>query len=179
MRNIRWLAWFNFILISLMALAVAACHQSPPMSVSECHDLTPYQKSVVSDLRHSGVQVVKQGAVLQIVIPTDKFFRSQTTKLRRSRVEAIESVAALVKSYIASYRHPRIRVSGYTDTVFSRASRIELSAQYAKVVAAYLWNNGVPERWVRVKGYGARYPIATNRTPVGAAFNRRVVVRIN
>ena len=166
----------KLLVISLASFTVTACHR--PLGTAY-HKFTPYQKSLVSELRRSDVQVIKQAEVLQIVIPTDKFFRSQATQLRRSRVEAVERIASLVKSYIATYKHPRIRVSGYTDTVFPRASRRELSRRYAKVIAAYLWNNGVPEKWVHIKGYGARYPIATNRTPAGAAFNRRVVVRVN
>lgn len=162
----------GMVLLSLGFFAVTVCYGAP------YHAWTPYQKKLVSKLRHSHVQVIKQAEVLKIVIPTDRFFRSQTTRLRRSCLESMGKIVSLMKSYTAAYKHPRIRVSGYTDTVFSPKRRQKLSTGYAKTIAAYLWNNGVPERWIRVKGYGARHPIASNRTPAGAAFNRRVVIRI-
>ena len=173
----RQLKLLGIALVALLSFTLTACHKPPPPPA--LYALTPYQKNLVSGLRHSGVRVIKQGEVLQIIIPTDRFFRSQTTRLRRNRVNAVNRIAALVKSYTASYRRPRVRVSGYTDTVFARRSRHELSRQYAKVIAAYLWNNGVPQKWVRVRGHGALHPIAPNTTVRGAAYNRRVMIQIN
>ena len=175
----RHLKLLSVALIASLFLTLTACHKPPRPPSGPYRPLTPYQKSLVSQLRSSGVQVVKWGEVLQIVLPTDRFFKPQTTQLRRHRVGTIERVASLVKSYIAPYRHPRISVLGYTDKVYSRSVRRGLSAQYARVIASYLWNNGVPQRWVHVVGHGASGAIASNRTSRAAAYNRRVVIRIN
>jgi outer membrane protein OmpA-like peptidoglycan-associated protein len=165
------------LLAIVISFSVSACKSS--LDSIAYHPFTPYQKSLVKQLRKSGVQVIKQAEVLQLVIPTDAFFYPQTTQLRRRRIDMIGVAASLVKSYIAYYKAPRMYVSGYTDGVFPRTTRRVLSEMYAKVIAAQLWENGVPQKNMRVKGYGARYPIGDNQTAAGSAYNRRVVIRIN
>jgi len=169
---------FGISLIVSVLLTVTAC-QKTPVLVGPYHPFTPYQMSLVKQLRKAGVPVIKQAEVLQIVLPTDKFFRFQTTRIRQSQVYYVGLVRSLVTSYISYYKRPHIRVSGYTDTVFSKMTRKGLSYQYAKVIAVDLWHGSIPQRWIVIKGYGARYPIGDNKTVVGAAYNRRVVVRVN
>lgn len=164
----------------ISALVLTACHKPPPPAQPMVpHPLTPYQRGLVSQIRASGAQVIKQGEVLQIVMPTDRFFRRGTTRLKGNKIYAVKRVATLVKSYIAPYRSPRVYVTGYTDMVFARKTRKQISTRYAHEVAAYLWNRGVSQRYVRVSGAGGSSPIASNRTPKGSAYNRRVVIRIN
>lgn len=173
-RNVRR-AILNLVVVA-SALVLTACHKppSPPQGV---HPLTPYQRKLVSEIRSSGAKVIKQAGVLQIVLPTDRFFRRGTTQLKSHKRYAVSRVATLVKNYSASYAHPRITVTGYTDQVFARKTQKKLSLQYAREIAAYLWHRGVSG--VRVYGAGAGSPIASNRTVRGAAYNRRVVVQVS
>jgi len=166
------------LLILVSVIILTACHKPPPAATGP-HPLTPYQQSLVSEIRASGAQVIKQGERLQIVMPTDRFFRLQTVHLRRHKMPTMDRIATLVRSYASFYRKPRILVAGYTDTVFDRQTRKVLSLQYARIVASYLWGRGVPHRLARVRGYAARQPIASNKTVKGSAYNRRVVIRIN
>lgn len=170
-----------FVLIILLdgVFGLVACHKTSMHVSTGPHPLTPYQRQLVSEIRSSGAYVVKQAEVMQIIIPIDRFFRSQSTNLKSSRLGAINRIATLVKSYASYYRHPRILVSGYTDMVFARERRKQLSKEYALEVAAYLWNKSVSRRWVSVRGYGAKHPIASQRTVRGGAYNRRVVIRIS
>ena len=167
--------------VVFFVLIITACNKlpSPSMSNAQPHPLTPYQHSLVTQARASGAKVIKQADVLHIVLPTDTFFRRNTTRIKRHKLEALNSITLLVKSYVAPYRHPRITITGYTDTVFARMTRQKLSTEYAKEIAAYLWHQGIAQRWLRVRGAGAASPIASNRTPYGSAYNRRVVIRIN
>lgn len=170
-----------FVLVTLLtATVLVSCHQPPPKAPETGpHPLTPYQRSLVSEIRSSGAWVVKQGEVLQIGLPTDTFFRENTTNLKSNKLGAIDRVATLVKSYASYYKRPRISVSGYTDTTFSQQTRRRVSLLYAREVAAYLWNKGVSKNWVSVRGYGSKSPIASNQTPKGSAYNRRVVIRVS
>lgn len=167
-------------LLVLGVLVLPACHKAPPPELPTVpHPLTPYQHSLVSGLRASGVSVIKQGEILQIVLPTDRFFRPGTTRLKRHKHSILREVAILVGSYVAVYRQPRITITGYTDTVFGPVTRQTLSLQYAREITENLWRYGLPRRGVRVRGVGAASPIANNETVRGAAYNRRVVVQIN
>ena len=169
------------LVVIVSTFIIAACHK-PPLPSSSFkgpHPLTPYQHHLVAQVRSSGARVIKQGRVLQIILPTDTFFRKNTTRLKRHKLYALDRVATLIKSYITPYRHPRITVTGYTDHIFNRTKRQKLSLNYAKEIVAYLWHRGVSQRNVRVRGMGATCPIASNRTAKGAADNRRIVIRIN
>lgn len=172
---------FLSLVLVASALLLTACHKPtiPAPNADGTHPLTPYQQSLVRQIRRAGGVVIKRAEVLQIILPTDRFFRQGTTRLRTQMTYTVNKVAILVKSYVAPYAHPRIRVTGYTDNVYSRQRQLRVSKAYAREIAAYLWSKGVSERLVLVRGYGSKQPIASNRTPRGAAYNRRVVIRIN
>jgi len=168
-------------------LGLVACSQQapPPFSFSQVppaslpYKLSSYQEHLIAQIDSGGGKVIRQGGRLQIILPTDLFFRPQTTTLKQSKVLTVNRVALLVKDYVAAYPSPRVKVSGYTDEVFGPEKRLELSQQYALVIASYLWNKEIPRQDLLIKGYGAQHPIAGQRPPRSAAFNRRVVVQVN
>ncbi len=173
---------FQSIILGLAVVITAmltACHNKLPPVPTTPHPLTSYQLSLVSQIRKLGAQVIKQGEVLQIILPTDTFFQANTVHLKSQKQYAIGQVAALVKSYTTPYAQPQITITGYTDQVFARKTRRQLSMQYAQEVTAYLWHHGVSSRRLRVRGVGAALPIANNQTVRGSAYNRRVVIKIN
>ncbi|NJK83346.1 MAG: hypothetical protein HC912_05525 [Saprospiraceae bacterium] len=45
-------------------------------------------------------------------------------------------------------------------------------------MALYLYNKGIAMERLQYKGYGKRYPIATNSTPTGRRTNQRVEIKI-
>jgi outer membrane protein OmpA-like peptidoglycan-associated protein len=72
------------------------------------------------------------------------------------------------------YPEVRVEIRGYTDSVGSEQSNMELSKRRADSVRQYLINNGIePDRVVAV-GYGEQDPVASNSTPEGRAQNRRI-----
>ena len=173
---------FRCLIVSitcLFAFTLTACHRTPQTPSLDPHPLTPYEKILVSHIELAGAQVIKQGEVIQIVMPASTFFYTTTWKFRHRKLTTVHRIASLVKSYTARYRHPKIRVAGYTDTLFSQAARLTISHHMATTVAAQLWNKGIRRNWIQIKGYGSKDPIASNQTSDGAAMNRRVVIRIN
>jgi outer membrane protein OmpA-like peptidoglycan-associated protein len=177
-------AGFRYLVVSIafiFTLGLTACHNPapPPTQNLEPHPLTPYEHSLVSDIQSAGAQVIKQGEVMQIVMPADTFFYTTSWKLRHRELTTIHRIASLVKSYTSRYQRPRIIVAGYTDTVFAKTAALQISKHMASTIAAHLWDKGVPHRWISIKAYGAKNPIASNQTSRGAAKNRRVVIKIN
>lgn len=174
----------RLLILSLFSIVVIAgitscSHPIPTPQFSIYRPLNAYQRSLLARMEAQGIRVIKQGDVLKVIIPTDEFFRLQTTQVEPNKKEALELAGRFVKNYAGQYTHPKIIVDGYTDKVFSPAIRRELSRQYAEVVAAYLWNAGIVRRRITVRGMGSAGPIATNRYPAGAAFNRRVEIIVN
>lgn len=65
-------------------------------------------------------------------------------------------------------------VAGHTDSRGQRDANLLLSQQRADAVKDYLVSLGVPAERIFARGYGEDEPIASNRTEVGRARNRRI-----
>ncbi len=171
--------------------ALALCAVLPVLLLSSCaHRRQPDATTVTvkqivpltlpQKISSSGVQIIQQGARLQMVLPIDKFFRLQTTQIKPHQIRTLKRIAAYLKGYLQDYHvKPVITVAGFTDTVYTKRKRYQLSHQYADVVASYLWRQGFSHKQLRVQGFGATDPIANPKTAIGAGFNRRVVIQVN
>jgi outer membrane protein OmpA-like peptidoglycan-associated protein len=71
----------------------------------------------------------------------------------------------------------RVEVAGHTDSTGPRAVNERLSLARAESVKAFLIENGVLPAQLEVQGYASTQPVATNRTALGRAQNRRVELR--
>jgi outer membrane protein OmpA-like peptidoglycan-associated protein len=71
----------------------------------------------------------------------------------------------------------RVEVAGHTDSTGPRAVNERLSLARAESVKAFLIENGVSPGQLEVQGYAATQPVATNKTALGRAQNRRVELR--
>lgn len=83
-----------------------------------------------------------------------------------------------IVSIINEYPDYNLRLSGHTDAVGSDLSNMILSQARVNAVKAYLVGKGVAENRLEAKGYGETMPIATNKTAVGRAQNRRVEMEL-
>lgn len=172
--------FFIFLFISLSVLfALAGCHALPAYIVNPTlENLTSTERRLLHDTEHTGIQVIKQGMVFTFVIPTDCFFMKDTRELKSHREKDIDRLAQFLDSYSSYFANPRIYITGYTDKTWLSPARDLLSLHYAETIATYFREDGLDSKVVLVVGDGAKNPIASNRYPMGTAFNRRVVVTI-
>jgi outer membrane protein OmpA-like peptidoglycan-associated protein len=75
-------------------------------------------------------------------------------------------------------KHPNrsVLIEGHTDSVGSDAYNLDLSEKRAGAVKSALVDKGVAEERIIPKGYGKKYPVASNNTSEGRQLNRRVEV---
>jgi outer membrane protein OmpA-like peptidoglycan-associated protein len=98
------------------------------------------------------------------------FDSSGLTKVARRKIAFLRPYAAGAQS---------VQIAGHTDWVGSRAYNDRLGMRRAVSVRSALLNGLRPQpRAVRMRSYGERRPVASNRGAAGRAENRRVVVRI-
>ena len=71
-----------------------------------------------------------------------------------------------------------IEIGGHTNNQPSDDFADKLSTARAKSVTDYLTNKGIAAQRVLYKGYGKRYPIASNLNPEGRKVNQRVEIKI-
>jgi outer membrane protein OmpA-like peptidoglycan-associated protein len=121
-------------------------------------------------LKNSGVQVVRNGDQIELVMPGNITFDLNQASIKPSFTDTLESVALVLKEYDKTI----IQVEGHTDSSGSQSYNQLLSEKRAGSVRDFLLNQGIEPKRTRAVGYGERYPIASNDTPAGREQNRRV-----
>lgn len=76
----------------------------------------------------------------------------------------------------ADNKNVYLEIQGYTDVTGSPASNYRLGADRAEAVRRFLNEQGVALNRMATISYGQDNPVASNKTRVGRAQNRRVVV---
>lgn len=125
-------------------------------------------------LQGTGVQVVRQGDQIQLVMPGNITFDTGRAEVKASFYPVLNSVVVVLKEFDET----RIEVAGHTDSTGSLELNQRLSEERAASVAAYLGGQGVTSGRLQSVGFGPRYPLASNTTAEGRSQNRRVELRI-
>lgn len=166
-------------LLLMSSLALTACQNNQTQVIPAPPPLTE-QQSMAQLIENQGAQIIQQGARLQIILPTDIFFRMGTTQLKYNQINTLKLISKYLKNYSDQFEHsPLITVSGHTDTVYNKENQAKLSQQYAEVVASFLWNQGFSQKQLQVHGLSSTDPIGNPKTARGSSDNRRVVIQAN
>ncbi len=125
-------------------------------------------------LQGTGVSVTRAGDDLILNMPGNITFQVDQSDIRADFYDVLNSVVLVVKEFDKT----NIEVSGYTDSTGSDQYNQELSERRAASVGSYFASQGVASGRVWTKGFGERYPVADNDTPMGRERNRRVELKL-
>lgn len=125
-------------------------------------------------LQGTGVQVVREGDNIRLIMPGNITFETDSYNLRGSFYPVLNSVGEV----LAKYADTTMRVTGHTDNTGSRSYNQTLSEKRAASVADYLATRQVDRTRMLVQGMSFDQPIADNGTAEGRASNRRVELYI-
>lgn len=81
-----------------------------------------------------------------------------------------------VVDFAAKYETATLTIIGYTDSLGNEKLNLQLSANRAKAVKAYLVKKGVEANRLVTSGKGSANPVGDNKTKEGRAQNRRVEI---
>lgn len=126
------------------------------------------------ELQGTGVQVVREGDNIRLIMPGNITFETDSYNLRSSFYSVLNSVGQV----LSKYADTTLRVSGHTDNTGSRHYNQTLSERRAGSVADYLATREVDRDRMLVQGMGFDQPIADNGSAAGRAQNRRVELYI-
>jgi outer membrane protein OmpA-like peptidoglycan-associated protein len=126
------------------------------------------------ELQGTGVQVVREGDNIRLIMPGNITFETDSYNLRSSFYSVLNSVGQV----LSKYADTTLRVSGHTDNTGSRKYNQTLSERRAGSVADYLATREVDRARMLVQGMGFDQPIADNGSAAGRAQNRRVELYI-
>ena len=122
----------------------------------------------VSDLK---AQQTERGIVLTI---GDVLFATGKADLSPDAIRNVDKLA----DFLEKHPNRNVLIEGHTDSVGSDEFNLTLSQSRADAVKEQLVAKGVDPGRITTKGYGKKYPLATNDTPAGRQQNRRVEVII-
>ena len=118
----------------------------------------------------SGVQVVRDGDYLILVMPSNVTFDTDEYQVRPAFGDVLDSVAIVLTEFDKTL----IEVTGHTDSTGSDGYNQLLSERRADAVADRLREREVSPGRVITRGYGEARPIASNADEDGRQQNRRV-----
>lgn len=122
-------------------------------------------------LNRHGAQVFEIGDQVNVVIPSDLLFMTDSDRLAPRDSELIP----LLLAYISTYQRTFISIDAYTDNVSSVKHNRSLSARQAERIRSLLWvAEGYDYRLLIARGHSAFNEVASNYTPAGSALNRRI-----
>lgn len=126
------------------------------------------------ELAGSGVEVVREGDNLRLVMPSNITFATDQSYISSGFNDTLNAIANVMNKYEKTY----LSVEGHTDSTGKDSYNINLSRERAQSVKDYLVNQQIMAARVSTKGYGETRPIATNESANGRAQNRRVEIQI-
>jgi len=132
------------------------------------------EQEMREQLAGTGVQVVREGNQLELVMPGNITFPTNEYAIRDTFLPVLDSVSAVLYKYTDS----RIQVIGHTDSTGTLDYNYGLSERRARSVGNYLASKGVDQNRIIAQGVGPDQPIANNDTEAGRAVNRRVELEI-
>jgi len=122
----------------------------------------------LSDLK---AQQTERGIVLTI---GDVLFATGKADLSPDAIRNVDKLA----DFLQAHPNRNVLIEGHTDSVGSDEFNLTLSQDRADSVEEQLLAKGIDPGRISTKGYGKKYPVATNDTPAGRQQNRRVEVII-
>lgn len=125
-------------------------------------------------MQGTGVQVQRQGDTIQLIMPGNITFATDSDAIAGSFYAPLNNLA----NSFRQYNQNSIEIVGHTDNTGSHSYNMSLSQRRAQSVASYLIAQGVDGSRLSTRGAGPDQPIASNTTPDGRAQNRRVEVTL-
>jgi chemotaxis protein MotB len=139
--------------------------------------------SILNPQRHSNMMSVtsdERGIVISLA--SDAFFNVASAAIN---IEETRDVLLRVAELLASdeLKGSKFRIEGHTDSEATDPNgpwrdNWELSTARSISVLRYLTGLGLDENQFQVAGYAGTVPVASDATPEGRAFNRRVDIII-
>ncbi len=126
------------------------------------------------ELEGTGVRVERTGDSIRLIMPGNITFATDSDRVDTGFYPVLDSVGKV----LMKFDQTQIAVEGFTDSTGSFEHNQALSERRANSVARYINSVGVNGLRLEVRGYGERYPIASNETQAGRAQNRRVEIKI-
>ena len=134
------------------------------------------------EIRSNMIRITHDERGVVITLASDAFFNPASARIN---IETTRDILLRLGGYLASedLAGRKFRIEGHTDAVDIDPagpweSNWELSAARSINILHYLTDLGIQEKRFQIAGFADTAPIASNDTPEGRAYNRRVDIII-
>jgi len=133
------------------------------------------------EIRSNKMRITHDERGIVITLASDAFFNPASARIN---IEATRDILLRLGGYLSSsdVAGRKFRIEGHTDNVAVDTSiwesNWELSAARSISILHYLTDLGIEEKRFQIAGFADTVPIASNETPEGRAYNRRVDIII-
>lgn len=142
-------------------------HDGVPNYKDQCPNTRPDTK-----VNQHGCKVVQSHTLKHVN------FAFNSAHLTAGAQRRLKAVVPEIKQTLHRYPGVHVEIGGYTDSIGTNAYNQKLSQRRADAVVSFLKAHGVQSDRLVAHGYGEQHPVASNKTAVGRAKNRRVEVRV-
>jgi outer membrane protein OmpA-like peptidoglycan-associated protein len=125
-------------------------------------------------LRDSGVSIQRDGDKINLIMPGNITFATNSSNINTNFTSVLNSVALVLEEYNKTL----VVVSGHTDSSGSVQHNQKLSEDRAGSVANYLRGQKIISDRLEIVGFGEGQPVANNQTVDGRELNRRVEITL-
>jgi len=114
----------------------------------------------------------KKTARGMVITLGDVLFSTNKAQLKSGGIRNVQKLA----DFLNQYPQRKVLVEGYTDSTGSDSLNQALSERRADAVRAALVDAGISSDRVTTRGYGEKFPVASNKMAAGRQQNRRVEI---
>jgi outer membrane protein OmpA-like peptidoglycan-associated protein len=125
-------------------------------------------------LRDSGVSIQRDGDKINLIMPGNITFATNSSNINTNFTSVLNSVALVLEEYNKTL----VVVAGHTDSSGSVQHNQKLSEDRAGSVANYLRGQKIMSDRLEIVGFGEGEPVANNQTVEGRELNRRVEITL-
>lgn len=146
--------------------------------------LFPYNGNLLLDNASPITEIVKEPVTIkeftkkitpgQVIRLDELYFQADNATLNKNSYKVLDEVF----TFLTKNKSVKIEIGGHTNGVPSVEYCNKLSNERAKAVASYLTGKGISKTRITYKGYGKRYPLASDKTMEGRMKNQRVEIKI-
>lgn len=145
--------------------------KKPPVAVDRQKDMVKSEGPKEKIIKELDRKTIKEGQVIRI---EKLFFKADSSNIEPESYTVLEEIF----HFLRDNKEVTVEIGGHTNGQPPHEFCDRLSQERAQAVADFLIGEGIDEKRLKVKGYGKRQPIATNKTLEGRQRNQRVEIKI-
>ena len=154
-------------------VALKGCPDTDGDGVSDMDDRCPKTKGT---LENKGCPEIAKADIVRITYIGSKiFFENNSDKLKVASLSQLDELAKILYKYEGA----SLTIEGHTDDVGADDFNMTLSQKRTDSVKQYLIGKGIDSTRLTSIGFGETKPVASNKTKLGKAKNRRVELKTN